>query len=97
MNSPPISRCPHSPLRFRNPGTSSSVLLLFVPQAVISMTRLKDHLDHGGFAGMWTSERGYIVRVGQARAIFLSADQSSRVVGHIAHLLLEVDEAQDIQ
>ena len=28
----------------------------------------------------WASERGYITRVG--RAIFLSGDQSARVVGH---------------
>ena len=38
----------------------------------------------------------YIIRLGSARAIFLSADQSANVVGHTAHLLLEVDEAQDV-
>ncbi len=68
----------------------------FEPQAVISMTRLKDHLDHAGFGGLWSSEHGYIIRLGKARIMFLSAAESSRVVGHTAHLLLEVDEAQDI-
>jgi hypothetical protein len=68
----------------------------FRPQAVISMTRLKDTLDDAGFSGEWVSEHGYIIRFGDARAIFLSADESSRVVGHTAHLLLEIDEAQDI-
>ena len=68
----------------------------FRPQAVISMTRLKDTLDDAGYFGEWTTEHGYIVRLGDARAIFLSADESSRVVGHTAHLLLEIDEAQDV-
>jgi hypothetical protein len=62
----------------------------FVPQALISMARLKDRLDDTGLDGRWATERGYIIRLGRARAIFLSADESSRVVGHTAHLLLEM-------
>ena len=68
----------------------------FVPQALISMKRLKSRLDEDGFAGQWTSERGYMIGLGRARSIFLSADESSRVVGHTAHLLLEIDESQDV-
>ena len=68
----------------------------FRPQTVISMTRLKDRLNDAGFAGLWTAEQGYIIRLGSARAIFLSADESANVVGHTAHLLLEIDEAQDV-
>ena len=68
----------------------------FIPQALISMSRLKDRLDDAGFSRRWASERGYIIRLGRSRAIFLSADESSRVVGHTAHLLLEIDEAQDV-
>ena len=49
-----------------------------------------------GFARTWTSESGYIIRLGNARAIFLSADESANVVGNTAHVLLEVDEAQDV-
>jgi len=36
-------------------------------------------------------EMGYIIRVGRAKAIFLSADKTANVVGNTAHLLLEVD------
>lgn len=68
----------------------------FRPQTVISMSRLKDRLNDAGFEGIWTAEMGYIIRLGNARAIFLSADESSNVVGHTAHLLLEVDEAQEV-
>ncbi len=68
----------------------------FRPQALISMDRLKDRLNDAGFAGLWVSEQGYIIRLGSARAIFLSADESANVVGHTAHLLLEIDEAQDV-
>jgi hypothetical protein len=68
----------------------------FKPQTVISMMRLKDRLNDAGFNGAWTSELGYIIRLGEARAVFLSADMSSNVVGNTAHLLLEVDESQDV-
>jgi hypothetical protein len=68
----------------------------FLPQTIISIMRLKDRLSEYGFDGSWEPERGYIVRLGYARAIFLSADKSSNVVGNTAHLLLEIDEAQDV-
>ncbi len=66
----------------------------FQPQATISIERLKEKLDYFGLG--WEQVRGYIVKVSFARAIFLSADESSNVVGNTAHLLLEVDEAQDV-
>jgi hypothetical protein len=68
----------------------------FKPQAVISMMRLKDRFNDAGFEGNWTSELGHIVRLGMSRAIFLSADASANVVGNTAHILLEIDESQDI-
>jgi len=68
----------------------------FKPQTVISMNRLKDRLNDAGFDGIWTSELGYIIKLGNARAIFLSADESANVVGNTAHILLEVDESQDV-
>ncbi|UCC17523.1 MAG: hypothetical protein JSU58_02960 [Dehalococcoidales bacterium] len=68
----------------------------FKPQTVISMDRLKDRLNDAGFEGFWKSEKGYIIRLGYARALFLSADKSANVVGHTADILLEVDEAQDV-
>jgi len=68
----------------------------FKPQTVISMMRLKEKLDQAGYKGFWTSEMGYIVRLGNCRTVFLSAEESASVVGNTAHLLLEVDEAQDV-
>lgn len=68
----------------------------FKPQTVISMMRLKDRLNDAGFGGIWAAELGYIIRLGNARAIFLSADESANVVGNTAHLLLEIDESQDV-
>ncbi len=68
----------------------------FKPQTVISMMRLKDRLNDAGFGGIWTSELGYIIRLGNARAVFLSADESANVVGNTAHILLEIDESQDV-
>jgi hypothetical protein len=68
----------------------------FKPQTVISMMRLKDRLDNAGFNDIWTAELGYIVRLGNARAIFLSAEESANVVGNTAHILLEIDESQDV-
>ena len=41
----------------------------FKPQTVISMMRLKDRLNDAGFDGIWVSELGYIIRLGNARAI----------------------------
>ena len=68
----------------------------FKPQTVISMMRLKQRLDDFGFDGIWTTEMGYIIRLGAARQVFLSAEESSSVVGHTADILLEIDESQDV-
>jgi len=68
----------------------------FKPQTVISMMRLKDRLNDAGFSGIWIAELGYIIRLGNARAVFLSADESANVVGNTAHILLEIDESQDV-
>ena len=68
----------------------------FKPQTIISMMRLKERLNDAGYAKFWVPEYGYIVRLGEARQLFLSADDSSNVVGATAHILLEVDESQDV-
>ena len=69
----------------------------FKPQALISMNRLRDRLNDAGFYGYWSPERGYGVRLGRARALFLSAEPGASVVGHTAGILLEIDEAQDVE
>jgi len=68
----------------------------FKPQTIISMQRLKERLDEFGFDGIYCTEMGYIVCLGSARQIFLSAEESSSVVGHTADILLEIDESQDV-
>ncbi len=68
----------------------------FKPQALISMTRLKDRLNDAGFNNIWTAEQGYIIKLGNCRTVFLSAEESANVVGNTAHILLEIDEAQDV-
>ncbi len=68
----------------------------FKPQTVISMMRLKERLDEFGFAGIYRPELGYILRLGNAAIVFLSADEQASVVGHTADILLEIDESQDV-
>jgi len=68
----------------------------FKPQTVVSMMRLKERLNQWGYAGLWRTEMGYILRLGNARQVFLSAGESANVVGNTAHILLEVDESQDV-
>ena len=68
----------------------------FKPQTIISVERLKQRLDDFGFDGIYRLQTGYIVQLGNAKAIFLSAEGSSSVVGHTADILLEIDESQDV-
>ena len=68
----------------------------FKPQIIISMQRLRQRLDEFGFDGIYRTQMGYVIQIGNARAVFLSAEGSSSVVGHTADILLEVDEAQDV-
>ena len=68
----------------------------FKPQTVISIARLKERLDEFGYEGIYRTEMGYIVCLGAARAVFLSAEESASVVGHTADILLEIDESQDV-
>ena len=68
----------------------------FKPQTINSMLRLKERLNQAGYGRLWSPELGYMVKVGNARAVFYSADESANVVGATAHILLEVDESQDV-
>lgn len=77
-------------------GNSVKCSPTFKPQTLISMSRLKQRLDDFGFVGLWMTEAGYMIRLGNARWIFLSADETSSVVGHTADILLEIDESQDV-
>ena len=68
----------------------------FEPQGRISLRRLWTRLEDLGVARFASIEQGHCVRLGRARQFFLSAEPAAHVVGHTVHLLLEVDEAQDV-
>ena len=68
----------------------------FLPQCLISMNRLKDRLNDAGYRDHWRMDSGNSVVLGKGRQIFLSAEPDANVVGNTAHILLEMDEAQDI-
>ncbi len=67
------------------------------PQSMNAMRRLERVLQANLLTRrLWTKERGYIYRVGQARVFFLSGSPEANIVGATASTLLEVDEAQDV-
>ncbi|MEX0799848.1 MAG: hypothetical protein WD379_01360 [Dehalococcoidia bacterium] len=68
----------------------------FEPQGRISLRRLWSRIQQAGLEPLAAREDGHVVRLGRARQLFLSAEPSASVVGHTASLLLEVDEAQDV-
>ncbi|HZU13372.1 MAG TPA: hypothetical protein VFB58_11080 [Chloroflexota bacterium] len=69
----------------------------FKPQTINSMLRLKETLERSPLTRrLWRPEHGYMVRVGDASIAFFSADRKANVVGATAGLLLEIDEAQDV-
>ncbi len=69
----------------------------FDPQARISLRRLWRRIAEAGLEPLAVCEDGHVVRLGRARQLFLSAEPAANVVGHTASLLLEVDEAQDVE
>ncbi len=77
-------------------GSAIKASPTFKPQTLISLERLKQRLNDCGFSGLYRLEMGYIIRLGVARQVFLSAEESASVVGHTADILLEIDESQDV-
>ncbi|MBN1247135.1 MAG: hypothetical protein JXC32_05715, partial [Anaerolineae bacterium] len=69
----------------------------FKPQTINSILRLTDRLNNCWNAGEYRRREGYIVELGAARAFFFSAEPHANVVGATASLMLEADEAQDIE
>jgi hypothetical protein len=78
-------------------GSIVKVSPTFRPQALTSMMRLREVLANP-LAEVRPTENsfGYVVSRGKARAFFLSAEPGAHVVGATASLMLEVDEAQDV-
>lgn len=69
----------------------------FTPQAKVSLRRLWSQLRALRLPIPSAIEDGYIVRLGRARQVFLSAEPGANVAGHTCHTLMEVDEAQDVE
>jgi len=68
----------------------------FKPQTLNSKLRLRDCLDNPWNRDQLRCDEGYIVRLGHCRALFFSAHPAANVVGATANVLLECDEAQDV-
>lgn len=68
----------------------------YKPQTINSKMRLRDCLDNPWNAQFLRGDEGYIVRLGRCRTFFFSAHPSANVVGATASVLLECDEAQDV-
>ena len=68
----------------------------YKPQLINSKLRLEDVLDNPWNRGKVRTREGYMTFLGKAGVIFLSASPTSQVVGATASLLLECDEAQDV-
>ena len=69
----------------------------YKPQGNTAMARLEKVLSRNLFTrGIWKRLQGHKYSVGSAQVVFLSGHRAARVVGETAHLLLSVDEAQDV-
>ncbi len=80
----------------RRGGTVVKCAPTLTPQTLISRLRLEEALERPWLAPHWRRVPGNMIAVGKARALFLSAHEQANVVGATADLLLEVDEAQDV-
>ncbi len=68
------------------------------PQSLNAMRRLERVIKHNLFCrGRWKKLSGYIYQYGGTMIHFLSGSPTSSIVGATASLLLECDEAQDVQ
>jgi hypothetical protein len=68
----------------------------YKPQTITSRMRLLDRLDNDWNRDAVRRAAGYIVRLGRCRCCFFSAHHTANVVGATANVLLECDEAQDV-
>lgn len=80
-------------LRYRTGGQIIKASPTYRPQTINSKLRLVERLP-----GLIQAElrEGYMVQLGKARCLFMSASPTANVVGATASLLLECDEAQSV-
>ncbi len=68
------------------------------PQSQNAMRRLERVLKHNVISrGLWKKRSGYVYQFGGTMIYFFSGSPTSSIVGATASLLLECDEAQDVQ
>ena len=77
-------------------GFMVKVAPTYRPQLINSKLRLEATLENEWNGGKWRGREGYMIFLGKAGCVFLSADRRAQVVGATASLLLECDEAQDV-
>lgn len=83
----------------RHQATGGSIVKTaptFRPQIVNSITRLTQLLDNALTRKRFSMRWGYQLTIGRAVMLFFSAAPTANVVGGTASLLLECDEAQDV-
>jgi hypothetical protein len=68
----------------------------YKPQTVTSRMRLRDCLDNAWNRQFLHGDEQWIIRLGRCRIFFFSAQPGANVVGATATVLLECDEAQDV-
>lgn len=68
----------------------------YKPQTINSIRRLRQRLADAGLGRRLRAEQGYMLGLGGARWLFFSAQPGAHVVGATASILLEGDEAQDL-
>jgi hypothetical protein len=69
----------------------------FKPQLINSILRLKGTMQSNPLTRKrWKSAFGYMLQLGNCTTTFLSAEKHANVMGATASLLLEIDEAQDV-
>ena len=83
-------------LQAQHGGTIIKAAPTWQPQGVTSFTRLRALLDNQLYHDQRIRQERQTLTLGRARATFYSAQPSAHVVGATASLLLEVDEAQDV-
>jgi hypothetical protein len=83
--------------RQRRGGSIVKCAPTYRPQVLVSVARLLRALENPLTAGLWRRRDGHIVELGRATIAFYSAEPAAHVVGGTASLLLECDEAQDVQ
>src|SRR5262249_22154542 len=84
--------------RIQSGGQGIKLAPTFRPQLINSILRLEERArDWGpGVRALLRRQAGYILHLGRARWLYLSAGETASVVGATASILWEVDEAQAV-